>query len=1446
MASSKYGLPKLSDNNYFTWKVRMMDFLTIKDCIDAITEPEHPQSAKAVAYIRSNVEDHFLSTIRDMNNARAAWNALEAVFQQRSTACLLSLQRDLTKLKMEASESVSSYIARGRTLLNRLVAAGSDLEESDIVPNVMTGLPSEYSMLVTVLENNAAAPTLDELLAKALVVEQKHQRGSGQTFRAQAFSSFSSSRPSNNSNGPFGYTGYRPGPDNAYKPRGAHGPYCYYCNKPGHIKAECRKRQADLTRRFNSSGSNRYSDNSVNRNNGNGGNPQQQQRPAGGNRPQRVAALAATIKVNAAYPDLPADSKQDWLIDSGAGRHITNNQNLLFNTRNLSEDIIVHYGNGSSAKAYGMGDVMLMDEATDKPKIILRNVLWEPTAKVNFLSVKQSSKSGASFLFKESSCDIMMGNGIIASAVANTNDNYVLPNMYACVNRPSTRPMYKQFNSNYSVSPQPLAMHNCIPASPELRDEFLGAVFAPLDSNMNMRAAPVKAFAAGLTTYSSSSTGATLPSSTKGSSAAQLWHRRLGHLGYNNLAKLPSMANGLDLAASDIKAASSVVCEPCAMGKNHRQPFPQSDTKTSKPLELIHMDVCGPMPVSSFGGSNYVATFLDDYTGYSLVRTLKTKGDVAAATKSVLNMLETSTGYAVINVRTDNGGEYVNRDLDTYFDSLGIIHYTTMPYTPEQNGKAERINRTLLEKAKSMLAESNLPPKAWGEAVMTANYLRNRSPTSGRELTPYELITGKRPNLGHLRVFGSKAFVHIPREKRNKLDFKSQPGYMVGYSINGKGYRILLEDNTVVDSRDVIFDESPSSTRGSPELLVANNGDDNGDDTDTDDEPPPLGEPHSESESGSDDENDDGNYNPPGPDSGNNSGHNDHSGSNNQPPGSGNTNNSGLRRSSRANKGLLNPYRYVADGRNPAASYSATALVAAVDLEEPKSYTEALSCNSAELWQQAMDEEMASLLSNNTWSLETPPPGVKPIPVKWVYKIKRDGDGNIERYKARLVAKGFKQQEGIDYDEVFAPVSKYATLRALLAKAATDDMELHLLDIKTAFLNGDLEETIYICQPEGYVQGDSTLACRLNKTLYGLKQAPRAWHNRLHRELESYGYRASEADPGLYIYNGKAANIYLLVYVDDILIASTDKGLIQGVKQRLLETFDARDLGEASTYLGMNITRDRGSGTIKISQPRMTNDLISKFGMDDSKIRSIPVSASIKLTKDEGEPLDKAKYPYSELLGSLMYLSACTRPDIAFATGSLARYMANPTIVHWQAAKGVLRYLAGTADYGITFGGSDSGDLEPFGYCDADYAGDIDTRRSTTGYVFTLNGGAISWQSKRQPTVAASTTEAEYMAAAAAVKEGLWVRKLLSDLGINTKTIHILADNQSAIKILRNPISSLRSKHIDVIHHFARERVMRNEVVFTYTPTNMMIADALTKSLAGDKFIFCREGMGVK
>jgi hypothetical protein len=516
--------------------------------------------------------------------------------------------------------------------------------------------------------------------------------------------------------------------------------------------------------------------------------------------------------------------------------------------------------------------------------------------------------------------------------------------------------------------------------------------------------------------------------------------------------------------------------------------------------------------------------------------------------------------------------------------------------------------------------------------------------------------------------------------------------------------------------------------------------------------------------------------------------------------------------------------------------------ISPIIITEPETLEEALNSEYAEFWRQAMDEEYKSLLQNNTWTLEEIPAGVKPIPAKWVFKIKKDATGHFERFKARLVVKGFKQQEGIDYNEVFAPVSKYVTVRTLIAKAAAEDLDLHQIDIKTAFLHGDLEETIYMEQPPGYAEGGSMIACKLNKSLYGLKQAPRAWYTRLHKELETMGFAPSPADPSLFTLINKTTNVYLLVYVDDILIAGADKAMVSNIKEELLTRFEGRDLGEITSFLGINITRDRQSRTIKIDQSGMIESIVQQFGLDEAKTKTTPLSPAIKLSKNEGEPLDKEKFPYGTLVGKLMFLTVATRPDIAYSIGTLARFISEPNLTHWQAAKGVVRYLAYTKNRGIIFRGSN---LDLTGYCDADYAGDLDTRKSTTGYVFVINGGAISWNSKRQPTVALSTTEAEYMAAASATKEGLWLKKLFTSLDIPMTTIDINCDNQSAIKLLKNPIFSVRSKHIDVVHHFARERVQNKEVTFHYISTEDMAADVLTKVLPVSKHEACCDMMGM-
>jgi hypothetical protein len=680
--------------------------------------------------------------------------------------------------------------------------------------------------------------------------------------------------------------------------------------------------------------------------------------------------------------------------------------------------------------------------------------------------------------------------------------------------------------------------------------------------------------------------------------------------------------------------------------------------------------------------------------------------------------------------------------------------------------------------------------------------------------------------------------MHIPAEQRTKLDYKSLRTVFVGYEINTKGYRLFDPMKRRIHvSRDVVFDESimwykcDKPANNVPQVVM-----------DLDD----LCEP----------EHDDGDVLAPGAldfveelttevDT------RDLNTSNAEvsdevhaapthslipiptPVLAQDSNAVGLRRSARERQAPGEWWKAM-------ASSAMSTLTSAAGVYEPQTVKEALACADADLWQQAMDDEIRSLLENQTWIWEPIPPGVRPVPVKWVFKIKRDASGNIERYKARLVAKGFLQREGVDYTEVFAPVSKHTSLRTLLAIVAAKDLELQHLDVTTAFLNGDLDETLYMQPPPGYERGPG-IGCRLQRSIYGLKQAPRQWYSKLKTELQTIGFTVSETDASLFIHQGKDGPTYVLVYVDDLLIAGSPSGTASVVRI-LQETFKVRNMGSATFFLGMDIVRNREMGTIHLGQHRYSSDLVKKFGLEAGKTKSVPMSATSKLCKEAGTPLNPGNQ-FSELVGGLLYLSVCTRPDITQSVGALARYMSCPTTMHWEAAKHVLRYIAGTLDFGIRFGGGNADDL--LGYCDSDYAGEVDSRRSTTGYVFILNGGVISWSSRLQPTVAASTTEAEYMAAASAVKEALWIRKLLPDLGIKINVVCIMCDNQGTIKLLKNPIASNRSKHIDVIHHFARDRVARGEVHFEYVATDEMLADCMTKPLPTLKFEFCRDGLGV-
>ena len=403
-----------------------------------------------------------------------------------------------------------------------------------------------------------------------------------------------------------------------------------------------------------------------------------------------------------------------------------------------------------------------------------------------------------------------------------------------------------------------------------------------------------------------------------------------------------------------------------------------------------------------------------------------------------------------------------------------------------------------------------------------------------------------------------------------------------------------------------------------------------------------------------------------------------------------------------------------------------------VNLEEddPINLQQVLHSSNSHKWIDAMKDEMKPMEDNDVWDLIELPKGSKPIGCKWIFKTKRDSNGNVEIYKARLVAKGFTQREGIDYKETFSPVSSKDSFRTIMALVAHFDLELHQMDVKTAFLNGNIDETIYMVQLENFISGDpKSMVYKLKKSIYDLKQASREWYHKFHQVITSNGFEVNLVEDCVYHKFNGSKFIFLILYVDDILLASSDIGLLHETKKFLSKNFEMKDLGNASFVLGIQILRDRSQGILRLSQKSYIEKILNRFGMKDYSSGDTPVAKGDKFSltqcpKNNLEIEEMQKIPYTSAMGSLMYAQVCTRPDIAFIVGMLGRYMSNPGVDHWKAAKRVMRYLKRTNDFMLQYRRSDS--LEIFGYSDSNFAGCQDSKRSTSGYVFMLAGGAIS------------------------------------------------------------------------------------------------------------------------
>ena len=942
-----------------------------------------------------------------------------------------------------------------------------------------------------------------------------------------------------------------------------------------------------------------------------------------------------------------------------------------------------------------------------------------------------------------------------------------------------------------------------------------------------------------------------------------VWHCRLGHLNYTYMNQLmkKEMGDGMNYASG---TQTQKECEACVLGKMQKKPFPkQSQPRATRPYEIVHSDVCGPMQVESKGGSRYMLTFTDDYSRYTTVYFFKSKNEVLSKFMEYVNSVEKLTGCHItkLNIlseedvkvlRSDNGGEYTSNSFAKFCTEKGISHQFTVPYCPQQNGVAERMNRTIMEGARSMLYHAKLPLEFWAEACSTAVYLHNRSPTTAlKDQTPFECLFGRRPDISQLKVSGCVSYVHISDNQRRKLDVKDHKAIFVGYPPGVKGYKLYdLEKKKFVISRDVqFFEDNFDHFKDGPPVDMKSIFPDMNEGSESVPEFPLNEEPAVPEQ-----------VKPPAL-------------KNEEPVISENVKPSALRDVKSAI-----PHNVEAVGApNEEAPVKRTyedkfmeevrnlgpvrqrrkpirfrdcdddddCLLVNSVMEEPKTVHEALNGEQSSRWREAMESEYSSLLKNDTWDLVPPPEGKNIVGSRWVLKVKHDENGSVNRFKARLVA------QGVDYDEVFSPVARNTSVRSLLALANAHDLEIHQMDVKTAFLNGSLDCEIYMSQPEGFVHPDRpNHVCKLKKSIYGLKQSARCWNTTLDEYLKSVGYHKSNADGCIYVKSVKEANdrisfVILGVYVDDIIPVSNNPVLLKAEKAALCERFEMIDQGEIHYLLGMSIKRDRECRTLTISQANYVERVLRKFGMENCKPVSTPLDPGRKFQQlSQGdEPFNVQTY--QQAIGCLTYVSTATRPDVAAAVGVLSQYMSRPSKEHWIGVKRVMRYLKGTLMYGLKFYAHEE-EPELFGYSDADWAGDVDTQRSTSGYVFQIGSSTISWSSKKQATVAKSSTEAEYVALSSATQEAVWLHSLMGDLGrqVDAPTI-IYEDNQGAIELAKNAKYHNRTKHIDICHHFVRERVISNEIQVIYCPTGDTIADIMTKGLAKLSFEKLSDLLGV-
>lgn len=1394
------GWPTLTKTNYVEWAAIMKIRLQVRRLWEAVQDSnvDHQEDRRALDALIAAVPPEMQFSLSNKGTAKEAWDAIAAArigSDRARKSTLQALRKEWESLAFKPGEDVDDFALRLNTLLQKMVKFGdATYTEERAVEKLFRCIPEKYKQMARSIESllDLSTMTIEEAIGRLKVVDtDEPQPPSGPTTTGGKLlltrEQWDASLGDKKKGEPSSTTGGRKRGKQRKARRGG--------KAQGRAEGDARGGAKDGV-----AGKPKPAQDNSCHNCGRLGHwanecrqPRQGQAHVAQAAEEETALFMAhaSIELPSATPVAKAplhldepkahallgdgsgkDKTAGWCLDTGATHHMTGRREFF---AELDSDArgSVKFGDASAVEIKGVGSVIFTTKTGEHR--LLTGVYYIPALRNSIISLGQLDENGSRVLIEHGVLRIWdRQRRLLAKVPRGENRLYVLDVQVA----------------------QPV----CLAVR---RDD-----------------------------------------------EAWQWHERFGHLHFEALKRLSAKEMVRGLPCLD---HVEQFCDICVLTKQRRLPFPQQASFRAKErLELVHGDLCGPVTPATPGGRRYFLLLVDDLSRYMWVMVLGSKGEAPDAIRRAQVAVEAESGRKLRVLRTDNGGEFTAAEFASYCADEGIQRHYSAPYSPQQNGVVERRNQTVVGMARALLKQRGMPAVFWGEAVLTAVYILNRSPTKALDgRTPYEAWHGRKPAVSHLRVFGCLAFAkelgHI-----GKLDDRSTPGVFIGYAEGSKAYRILdPKTQRVRTARDVVFNEgrgwkwdkavddgstptyddfiveyvhfkeaggassssSPSTSTPAPKTTS----------TPVPATPtaPQPATPHTPA--------------PTVTTPGSSSSAPAHAEHNPMKFASPLTHDE--ERIDAYHSGEPLRYRTMDNllGDQPVPGLVPRDLEAQLQLAcedgEPRSFAEA---EKDAAWRAAMQLEMDAVEQNRTWELADLPRGHRAITLKWVFKLKRDGAGAIIKHKARLVARGFLQQEGVDFDDAFAPVARMESVRLLLALAAQEGWRVHHMDVKSAFLNGDLKEEVYVHQPPGFaIPGQEGKVLRLRKALYGLRQAPRAWNAKLDSTLKKMGFEQSPHEAAVYR-RGSGGNALLVgVYVDDLVITGIKDAEVAAFKEDMKATFQMSDLGLLSFYLGIEVHQDHSG--IALRQSAYAKRIVELAGLTDCHPALTPMEERLKLSRDSTtEEVDATQY--RRLVGSLRYL-AHTRPDLAFSVGYVSRFMERPTSEHQQAVKRIVRYVAGTLDHGLHYPRC-PGAAHFVGYSDSDHAGDIDTSKSTSGILFFLGKCLVSWQSVKQQVVALSSCEAEYIAASTACTQALWLARLLGDLLVrDTRTVQLLVDSKSALALAKNPVFHERSKHIRLRYHFIRSCLEEGSIEASYINTTDQLADLLTKPLGRIKFL---------